>query len=94
MTIKNLSKKHVIVPISNDNRIKFIKDSSTYITNINRILKGIKLEVIADFIHFDQAGIIVVTNKVTSTLDLQTIENYIKNVNCIKADGIGVSYLS
>ena len=54
MTTKSSSQKHVIVPMSNDNKTRFIKDSSNHITNINRALKNIKLEVIANFICSDQ----------------------------------------
>jgi len=53
MTTKGLSKKHVIVPMSNNNKMKFIEDSSVHVTNINRALKNIKLEVMTNFIHSD-----------------------------------------
>ena len=79
--------------MSNENKMKFIEDSSTHVTNINSVLKGIKSEVIAKFICSDQAGITIVTNKVTSLLDLQTIENYIKNTNYIKVDNVKVPQL-
>ena len=93
MTTKDLSRKHVIVSMSNENKMKFIEDNSTHVTNINRVLKGIKSEVIAKFVCSDQAGITIVTNKVTSLLDLQTIENYIKNTNYIKVDNVKVPQL-
>ena len=50
ITTKDSSRKQVIVPISNDNKTKFIALLSKHITNINRLLKNIKSEVIADFI--------------------------------------------
>jgi len=56
--------------MNNDNKAKFMKSSSSYITNLNRALKNIKSEVMVDFICIDQAGITIVTNKVTSYLDL------------------------
>ena len=93
MTIKSLSRKHVIVPMSNNNKTKFIEESSAYVTNINRALKNIKSEIMADFAHSDQADITIVTNKVTSLLDFQTIEKYVKNTNCIKVDEVEVPYL-
>ena len=68
--------------------------SSTHITNLNRALKNIKSEVIADFVHMDQAGITIVTNKVTSSLDLQTIEKYIKNTNLIDIAKVDIPCLS
>ena len=86
MTTKDPFRKQVIIPISNENKTKFIKSSSIYTTNLNRILKNIKLEVIADFVCMDQADITIVTNKVVSSLDLQTIEKYVKNANHIDLD--------
>ena len=50
MTIKGLSHKQVIVPMNIDNTRKFIKNSSTYIININRALKSIKSNVMTNFI--------------------------------------------
>ena len=43
---------------------------SAYIINLNRVLKGIKSEVIADFVCSNYIGIIIVTNKVVSPLNL------------------------
>jgi len=68
------------------NTINFVKDSGTHITNINRNLKNIKLDVMANFIRIKNKGIVIATNKIASTLDLQTIEKYIKNSQCIEAD--------
>jgi len=50
MITKGLSRKQVIVPMSNDNKAKFMEDLSIYIVNINRALKNIKSEVITDFV--------------------------------------------
>ena len=35
----------------------------------------------------------IVTNKVTFSLDLQTIENYVKNTNHIEAEGAEIPHL-
>ena len=70
MTMKGPSKKHVIIPMSNDNKAKFMESSSSHITNLNRTLKNIKLDILADFVCIDQAGITIITNKVTSFLGL------------------------
>ena len=74
MTTKEPLCKQVIVSISNDNKKNFINKSGAHVSNMNRVLKNIKLDVIVDFIHFDVAGIIVVTNKVTVSLNLKSIE--------------------
>ena len=79
--------------MSNDNKAKFMESSSSHITNLNRALKIIKLDIMADFVHIDQAGITIVTNKVVSSLDLQTINKYVKNVNHINSDSVDILYL-
>ena len=68
--------------------------SSIYITNINRVLKSIKSDIMADFIQKDQVGIIIITNKVASSLDLQMIKKYIKNANLINTENVDTPYLS
>ena len=47
----------------------------------------------ADFVCINQAGIIIVTNKVASPLNLQTIEKYVKNTNFIDSDKVNVPCL-
>ena len=86
MMTKGLSRKQVIIPMSDDNKNKFIETSSAYITNINRTLNNIKSKVMADFVCIDQVGITIMTNKVASSLDLQIIEKYVKNTNLIDLD--------
>jgi len=81
ITIKEPSKKQIIVPIGNNNKAKFIAFSSTHITNITSVLKNIKSNMMTNFVRTDQHSIIILINKITSTANLQTIENYIKNVD-------------
>jgi len=50
MTTKGPSRKHVIIPMSNDNNMKFMKNSSMHVANINRALRNAKFEVLVDFI--------------------------------------------
>lgn len=93
MTTKGPSRKQVIVPMNLDNANKFMKDLSTHITNINRALKNIKSDVMADFICIENRGVVIITNKITGALDLQTIERYIKNTNNIEANQVEASRL-
>ena len=79
MTMKGPLHKQVIVPMNNELGKRFIKDSVSHITNINRALKSIKSNVCADFIYADNKGVIISTNNVASNSDLQEIEKYIKN---------------
>jgi len=50
-----------------------------HIANINCVLKTIKSNTIADFIHVDSKGIVIITNNISSGSDLQEIEKYVKN---------------
>ena len=88
MMTKSPSIKQVIIPISNENKVKFMKSSSIHITNFNKVLKNIKSEVMADFICMDQVVITIIKNKVILSLDLQTIEKYVKNTNYINSDKV------
>ena len=78
MITKGPSRKQVIIPMSNDNNAKFMRNSATHITNINRSLKNAKSEILVDFIHSDSLSITVVTNKVSLQSDLQIIKHYEK----------------
>ena len=90
---KSLLRKQIIVSIDNNNKAKFITSSSKHITNLNRILKNIKLDVIADFTCMNQIGIVIVTNKVASLSDLQIIENYVMNIEYINSEDVEIPYL-
>jgi len=79
--------------MDNNNKIKFIASSNTYITNIKSTLKNIKSDFMADFVHTEQYGIIITTNKIATPSNFQTIENYIKNVGHINSSNLGSPYL-
>ena len=93
MTIKGPSRKQVIILINENNTTNFMKESSQHVSNINRILKNAKSNVLVNFIQSDQSGITVVTCKVTFPSDLQLIKNYIKNIKYIDAAGVDVPCL-
>jgi len=88
ITTKRLSRKQIIVLMNSDNRIKFVAKSSAHINNINQALKNIKLDIKANFVWTEQTGIVIITNKIASPLDLSTVETYIKNTNQIEADNV------
>ena len=93
MTTKGPFRKQIIIPMSNDNINKFMKNSSLYVANINQSLKNAKSEVLVDFIHSDIASITVITNKVAVQSDLYIIENYIKKVDNIDTINVDTSHL-
>ena len=74
--------------MSIENAKKLIKDSNTYIININRSLKSIKSDIMADFICIDNKDIVISTNNITSPSDLQEIKRCIKSSLCTDADQI------
>jgi len=88
MTFKGPSQKQVIIPMSVKNKKYFIREFSFHIININRALKGIKSNVMANFIHTNAKGIIISTNNVMCPSDLQKIKKYVKNSLCAVADQI------
>ena len=79
--------------MNGNNKTKFINDSSNHVTNLNRVLKNIKSDIIVNFIYQEQLEVTIVTNKVVSPSDLQTIKQYVKTTN-IEAKGVKVSRLS
>jgi len=50
MTIKGLSRKQIIIPISGDNVFSFMKSSSVHVANINRLLRNAKTDILVDYI--------------------------------------------
>ena len=93
MTTKGPSCKQVIIPMNSNNIGKFMANSSDHIININRLLKNIKSECKADYIRSEKSDITIVTDKVVSILDLQTMKKYIKNANQIDMENVQASCL-
>ena len=87
-TTKGLVHKQVIIPMSSNDKKNFMDESNTYVSNMNRTLKNIKSDAVVNFIHTNVADIIVVTNKVTIFLDLQTIEQHVKGANHINSNEV------
>jgi len=90
MTTKGPLRKQVIIPMSNNNINKFMKDSSLHIANINQSLRNAKSEVLVDFIHSDIFSVMIITNKVTVQSDLYIIKNYIKKVEDIDTINVDI----
>jgi len=67
--------------------------SGDHIVDINRALRNIKSDILANFICNDHRGLIITANKVASQLDLSIIENYIKNIDVIETKDIMAFYL-
>ena len=91
---KDSLRRQVLISMSLMNSNKFIALSSIHITNINSILKGIKSDTMANFVQANQRELIITTNKVAFTLDLNTIEKYIKNIDVVNSKDVMVPQLS
>ena len=74
ITTKGLCRKQITIPMGSDNIVKFMKNSSLHVSNINQSLRNLKSEVLVDFIHLDLTGITVVTNKIAVQSDLCIIK--------------------
>ena len=75
------------------NAINFVKNSGAHISNINRNLKNIKLDIMANFICIENKRVVIATNKIVSTLNLQTIKKYIKSSQFIEVNHVESSRL-
>ena len=62
--------------------------SNKHVANINRALKDIKSDVITDFIRADSRELMITISKVASTSYLNTIENYIKNIDVVDSNNV------
>ena len=87
MITKGLSRKLIIVPMSMNNVERVLLNSNIYVANINRLLKGIKLEISTNFIYSDNR-VIITTNKVASTSDINIVKKYIKELKDINSNDI------
>ena len=85
ITTKGPSRKHIIIPMSNDNIFSFMKNSSLNVANINRELQNAKTDVLVNYVRSDNTGITIITNKVAQQSDLYVIDHYVKNSNDINA---------
>ena len=67
--------------MSSYNADRVIAKSNAHIVNINRLLKDIKSDILADFMCSDNKDIIIMTNKIATASDLNIMEKYVKEVN-------------
>jgi len=74
--------------MGSNNVERVMAQSNVHVTNITRSLKDFKLEVVVDFITFDNKSIIITTNKVAATSDLNIVGEYMKNLNDINSSDI------
>ena len=81
MTTKRSFRKQIIILMSSNNVERIMAKTKITIVNINRLLKGIKSEVSVNFIQADCKGLLLITNKVAATSDLNIVKKYLKELN-------------
>ena len=70
MTTKHLSRKQIVIYMGSNNVERVIVQSNTHIANINRQFKNIKSKISVNFMHSDNKGIVINTNKIAFSSDL------------------------
>ena len=93
MTTRGLSRREVIIPMTKPNIELIVNSAYIHTSNINKCLKNSKLDIIIDFIHVTNNGIIITTNKLANNLDLSTIKKYLKNIKNVDLNSIESPHL-
>jgi len=88
ITTKGSSRKQIIIPMSISNTERIIAQSNVHITNIDKLLKDVKSEILADCICSNNKGIVIITNKIAVLFDLSIVEKYIKELNNVNSDNV------
>jgi len=91
---KGLLNKQVIITMSSNNSEKIMVKANAYVSNLNRFLKRVKSEYFVDFIYTNNKKLLITTNKVVITSNLNIIKKYIKDLNNIGYNDIESSRLS
>ena len=91
---KGLLNKQVIITMSSNNSEKIMVKANAYVSNLNRFLKRVKSEYFVDFIYTNNKRLLITTNKVVITSNLNIIKKYIKDLNNIGYNDIESSRLS
>ena len=85
---KILFRKQIIIPMEMNNVKRVMAQSNAHITNINKLLKDIKSEISADFICSKNKGVVITTNNVTISSNLNIVEKYMKELNNVDSNNI------
>jgi len=93
MMTRGPSRKEVIILMAKHIAELIVNSAYTYITNVNKCLKNSKSDIVINFIHIINNGIIITTNKLANDLNLSTIEKYLKSIQNIDSDLIESPHL-
>jgi len=70
---KGPSRKQVIIPISLHNANRIMSKSNIYIVNINKLLKNVKSDILANFMHVDDKEMYQTSISLRNTLRMWII---------------------
>ena len=93
MMTRGLSRKEVIILMAKHIAELIVNSAHIHIINVNKCLKNSKSDIVTDFIHITNNGIIITTNKPANNLNLSTIEKYLKSIQNVDSDSIESLYL-
>jgi len=86
MTTKGPSRKHVLIPMNEDNKNIILYQADVHVGIMNSHFKTCKSDTTIDCIRAVWNGITVTTNKVAAPSDLSIMERYFKGLEDINAD--------
>lgn len=74
--------------MESNNSERAIMKANIHVSNINRLLKKVKSNISMNFIWSNNKGLIITSNKVAVTYNLNIIEKYVRNLNDINHSNI------
>ena len=74
--------------MSMNNAERIIIQTNAHIANINKAFKEVKSDISADYICSNNREIIITTNKVAASLDLNIVEKYMKELNNVDLNNV------
>jgi len=85
MTTKGPSRKQVTVTMGSNNAERVMVKANTHVSNIK---KKVKSDIFVDFIHSNNKRLLITTNKVAATSNLNIIKKYMKDLNDVDSSDI------
>ena len=88
MTTKGFFYKQIIILIGINNTERVMAQANNHVENINRLLRGIKSEISANYICSNNKEIVITTNKVAVSFNLNIVKKYMKDLNDVDSNDI------
>jgi len=88
ITTKDSFRKQIIISMSTNNSEVIISQANAHISNINRLFESIESKVSTDFIYSDNNIIIITTNKVAASSNLNIVKRYVKELDNINSNNV------